>query len=169
MNKSSLLVKIIYILVTTSHAKCWPFKYWWSALSSKLCKKIRVRPCWRSYISLSRVLFLSRALSHSRSLSCSLSARGVCVVWGKRTEYRGTWKKILRNEIHSKNFSISPLCCRYSFLRLHGKFTYRISKINLEVTAFEICIKQFTKSVKNVSQIFLKSKISKKCKKIAIH
>ncbi len=50
MNKSSLLVKITYILVSTSHAKFWPFKYWWSALSSKVCKKIRVRPWWRSCV-----------------------------------------------------------------------------------------------------------------------
>ncbi len=49
MNKSPLLVKITYILVSTSHAKCWPFKYWWSALNNKVCKKIPVRPWWRSY------------------------------------------------------------------------------------------------------------------------
>ncbi len=52
MNKSSLLVKITYILVSTSHAKYWPLKYWWSALSSKVCKKIQVRPWWRSYVCL---------------------------------------------------------------------------------------------------------------------
>ncbi len=52
MNKSLLLVKITYILVSTSHAKCWPFKYWWSALSSKMCKKIRVHPLWRSYVCM---------------------------------------------------------------------------------------------------------------------
>ncbi len=42
MNKSLLLVKITYILASISHAECWPFKYWWSALSSKVCKKIWV-------------------------------------------------------------------------------------------------------------------------------
>ncbi len=50
MNKSPLLVKITYILISASHAKCWPFKYWWSAFSSKVCKKILVRPWWRSYV-----------------------------------------------------------------------------------------------------------------------
>ncbi len=50
MNKTPLLVKITCILVSTSHDKCWPFKYCWSALSSKVCKKIRVRPWWRSYV-----------------------------------------------------------------------------------------------------------------------
>ncbi len=49
MNKSPLLVKITYILVSASHAKCWPFKYWWSALSCKACKKMWFRPWWRSY------------------------------------------------------------------------------------------------------------------------
>ncbi len=58
MNKSSLLVKITYILVSISHAKCWPFKYWWSVLSSKVCKKIWVRPWWRSY---TRVCVCARA------------------------------------------------------------------------------------------------------------
>ncbi len=43
------MVKITYILVSSSHAKCSPLKYWWSALSSKVCKKIRIRPWWRSY------------------------------------------------------------------------------------------------------------------------
>ncbi len=50
MNKNLLLVKITYILVSTSHAYCWPFKYWWSALSSKVCKKLQVRPWLRSYV-----------------------------------------------------------------------------------------------------------------------
>ncbi len=43
-------VKITYILVSTSHAKCWPFKYWWSSLNIKVCKNIRVRPWWRSFV-----------------------------------------------------------------------------------------------------------------------
>ncbi len=36
MNKSPLLVKITYILVSTSHAMCWPFKYFWSALGGEV-------------------------------------------------------------------------------------------------------------------------------------
>ncbi len=36
MNKSPLLVKITYILASTSHAKCWTFKYWWSALGGEV-------------------------------------------------------------------------------------------------------------------------------------
>ncbi len=40
--KSPLLVKTSHIPVHTSHAKGWPFKYWWSVLSSKVCKKIQV-------------------------------------------------------------------------------------------------------------------------------
>ncbi len=50
MNESLLLVKITYILVSTSHAKCWPFKYWWFALRSKVRKKIWVRPWWRNCV-----------------------------------------------------------------------------------------------------------------------
>ncbi len=45
MNKSLLLVKITYILVSTSHAKWWPFKYCWrSVLSSKGYKEIPPPP-----------------------------------------------------------------------------------------------------------------------------
>ncbi len=47
MNESPLLVKTSHIPVCTSHAKCWPFKYWWFALSSKVCNKIQVRSWWR--------------------------------------------------------------------------------------------------------------------------
>ncbi len=50
MNENPLLVKIAYIPVRTSRSKWWPFKYWWSALPSKVCKKVQVRSWWRSYI-----------------------------------------------------------------------------------------------------------------------
>ncbi len=50
INKSALLVKILYNPVRTLHAKCWPFKYWWSDLSSKVCKKIHVRSWWNSCV-----------------------------------------------------------------------------------------------------------------------
>ncbi len=43
MNESPLWVKTSQIPVRTLYAKCWPFKYWWSTLSSKVCKKIQVR------------------------------------------------------------------------------------------------------------------------------
>ncbi len=49
INKSPLLVKTSYVPVHTSHTKCWPFKYWWSALSSKVCKKIGVRSRWSTW------------------------------------------------------------------------------------------------------------------------
>ncbi len=41
MNKSHLLVKITYILVSTSDAKWWPFKYWWYNLTVKCVKKFK--------------------------------------------------------------------------------------------------------------------------------
>ncbi len=50
MNESPLLVKTSHIPVRTSHAKCWPFKYWWPALSNKVCKQIEVRSWWRSFV-----------------------------------------------------------------------------------------------------------------------
>ncbi len=40
INKRLLLVKTSHISVRSSHVKCWPFKYWWSTLSSKTYKKI---------------------------------------------------------------------------------------------------------------------------------
>ncbi len=43
-----LLVKTAYIPDHTPHTKCWPFKYWWSALSSKVCQKIWVHSWWSS-------------------------------------------------------------------------------------------------------------------------
>ncbi len=50
MNESPNLVKTSRIVVCTSHAKCWPLKYWWSSLSSKVCKKVQVCSWWRNCI-----------------------------------------------------------------------------------------------------------------------
>ncbi len=50
INKSPLSVKTSYSPVHTSHAKCWSFKCWCSALFSKAFEKIRVYSWWRSYV-----------------------------------------------------------------------------------------------------------------------
>ncbi len=90
MNKSSLLVKITYILVSMSHVTCWPFKYWWSALSSKACKKIQVRPQWRSYMYVCVCVCLTlffKLSTHMQTKQLTNCSRTKCVyVWmGLRT------------------------------------------------------------------------------------
>ncbi len=47
IHESPLLVKISYIPVYTSHAECWPFKYWWRVrkLGSALCWEVTERVC----------------------------------------------------------------------------------------------------------------------------
>ncbi len=68
MNESPLLVKISYIPVCILCAKCWPFKYWRTALSSEICKKIRVHLLLRSsaYVQVCACVCCMRAILKPR-------------------------------------------------------------------------------------------------------
>ncbi len=62
----------------TSLVKCWPFKYWWSALFSKAYKKFGIRSWWRSCVCARACVCVwggacgcARACAHARTYVCT--------------------------------------------------------------------------------------------------
>ncbi len=83
MNQNPLLFKTSYIPVHISHPKCRLFKYWWSALSSKVCKKIQVRSWWRSYTCVYACVHFQYPVR-----SYVLLETDVCTFYFVRSSYR---------------------------------------------------------------------------------